>query len=375
MSEYIEFTAKTLDEAIGEACSFYDVPRGKLEIEIISGHKSGIFGIVGARKAHIRARKVQFESVIADQAPKEQASAETADKNRKNANVTQATEKGAAKHQNGKAKRSQEKKPRAATSAEQGAEHKQEIENAQGVPAPETRKAQETKPKATRNEPREKGERGSKKPARNGGRKLNAEREAAERQPKEPRPNRNQPKPRHDNHATTHERSSIHEEALPEIALESLDQELLKSTVLDAVNKLTAHIVGETEKNIELAENRVCVQIDCPEDSGLLIGRDGQTLAALQYLASCIVSRSLNASVRIQIDAGDYRERQEEKLRELALMLAQKVKATGRPQSTRPLSAFHRRVVHVALQDDKELQTHSKGDGPLKRIIIVPSRK
>ncbi len=115
--------------------------------------------------------------------------------------------------------------------------------------------------------------------------------------------------------------------------------------------------------------------VDCGDNSGLLIGREGQTLASFQYLANRIVAKELGAPVRIQLDTGDYRERQDEKLRDLALHLADRAKNLGKPQSTRPLSSYHRRIVHLALQEDDGIQTRSKGEGPMKRVVILPRRK
>ena len=122
--------------------------------------------------------------------------------------------------------------------------------------------------------------------------------------------------------------------------------------------------------------DRVRVFIDDEENSGLIIGREGQTLSSLQYLVNRLVSRKMQASVRIQVDTGDYRERQDDKLRQVAGHLAEKADNLGRTQSTKPLSSYHRRVVHLALQENELVFTRSKGDGPMKRVLIVPkSRK
>lgn len=164
-------------------------------------------------------------------------------------------------------------------------------------------------------------------------------------------------------------------DGLPEIPLEQLDREQVTQVAVEVMERLVTPVIGEAGFTVELAEGRVNVSVDCGENSGLLIGREGQTLSALQYLASRIVSRKLGASVRVQLDSGDYRERQDDKLRDIALHLAEKVRATGKPQSTRPLSSYHRRVVHVTLQDDEEVVTRSKGDGPLKRVIIMRKKK
>ena len=88
-------------------------------------------------------------------------------------------------------------------------------------------------------------------------------------------------------------------------------------------------------------------------------------------MISRIVSRGMNAAVRVQLDAGEYRSRQDEKLREMALSLAEKVRLSGRSYSTRPLSSYHRRIVHVCLQEATDVQTRSTGDGPMKRVVIL----
>ena len=86
-------------------------------------------------------------------------------------------------------------------------------------------------------------------------------------------------------------------------------------------------------------------------------------------------ARQTDEPVRVQINTGEYREKQDENLRKMALYLADKAKTQGRPQSTKPLSSYHRRVVHMALQEDKSVQTRSKGEGPFKKVVILPRRR
>jgi len=141
------------------------------------------------------------------------------------------------------------------------------------------------------------------------------------------------------------------------------------------MNRLLVPILEQEPKmEIDGTASRVNVLIQDEEHSGLLIGREGQTLAALQYLANRIVARRWETPVRVQINTGEYREKQDDNLRKMALYLADKAKNLGRPQSTKPLSSYHRRVIHMALQNDETIQTRSKGDGPMKRVIIVPKR-
>lgn len=161
-------------------------------------------------------------------------------------------------------------------------------------------------------------------------------------------------------------------EGLPVLPLDRLDREKVVAETLTAVKHIVAPIAPRAAYAIHNGENRVSVSIDGGEDSGLLIGREGQTLSAVQYLVARIVSRKMGASIGIQLDAGDYKERQDEKVREFALELARRVHETGQPHSTRPLSSYHRRLVHMALHDDKKIVTRSKGDGVLKRVILFP---
>lgn len=149
----------------------------------------------------------------------------------------------------------------------------------------------------------------------------------------------------------------------------------LIALVSEVVQRLISCIVDETDLDISMEPSgRVNVSIKDDEHSGLLIGREGQTLSAIQYLANRIVAKRWPDPVRIQLDTGDYRDRQDDNLRQLALHLADKAKNQNRVQSTKPLSSYHRRVVHMALQSDDTISTRSKGDGPLKRVLILPKR-
>ncbi len=149
----------------------------------------------------------------------------------------------------------------------------------------------------------------------------------------------------------------------------------LKAMITTVVERLVAPIIQYPDIEVEIVDQgRVRVHINDDENSGLLIGREGQTLSAVQYLANRMMASKWPDPVKIQIDTGDYRERQDENLRQLAQHLAEKAKSQGKSQSTKPLSSYHRRLVHLALQDDEEISTRSKGEGPLKRVLILPKR-
>jgi spoIIIJ-associated protein len=110
--------------------------------------------------------------------------------------------------------------------------------------------------------------------------------------------------------------------------------------------------------------------------SGTLIGRHGHTLEALQYLVSKVVQRVTGDEKSIVIvDVESYLERQKEKLKELALNLAQKAKETGVEIPMRPMSSKDRRVVHLALKDHEHVTTESRGEGLRRKVVIVPKVK
>jgi spoIIIJ-associated protein len=110
-------------------------------------------------------------------------------------------------------------------------------------------------------------------------------------------------------------------------------------------------------------------------DAGLLIGKQGQTLDALQYLVTKMVAKQTRGKVRIAIDVEAYRARHNEALALLAQKYGEKVKRSGRPVTLNPMNPYDRRIVHLALQGDKHLKTISRGEGLYKKVVISPAKK
>jgi spoIIIJ-associated protein len=108
------------------------------------------------------------------------------------------------------------------------------------------------------------------------------------------------------------------------------------------------------------------------EDVGLFIGRRGQTIDAVQHLAQRIVFHEGPSDVRIVIDADGYRERRAETLRVDADDAAEETLRTGRPVEMDPMPASERRVVHEHLRDRGDVETHSEGDEPERRLVVSP---
>jgi spoIIIJ-associated protein len=107
------------------------------------------------------------------------------------------------------------------------------------------------------------------------------------------------------------------------------------------------------------------------EDLGILIGRRGETLSALQYLVNLIVSRRLKGRVGVVVDVEGYRERRYESLRLLARRLGEQVKTTGKPVTLEPMPANERRIIHLELKDNPDVTTESMGQGEERKIVII----
>jgi spoIIIJ-associated protein len=108
---------------------------------------------------------------------------------------------------------------------------------------------------------------------------------------------------------------------------------------------------------------------------GLLIGRRGQTLAALQHLVGRLVSRQFGPDVPHAVDVGDYRRRREAQLVEKAQVLAEKVRATGREINLEPLHAPERRIVHMAVAKVPGVRTYTVGRGLHRNVVIAPENR
>lgn len=109
------------------------------------------------------------------------------------------------------------------------------------------------------------------------------------------------------------------------------------------------------------------------EDLGILIGRRGQTMGALQHIVRIITAQNMQITIPIVIDVEGYKERRCEGLRALAVRLADQVKTKKIPFAMEPMPAFERRVVHLALADRKDVTTESTGLGMSRKVVIKPA--
>lgn len=108
------------------------------------------------------------------------------------------------------------------------------------------------------------------------------------------------------------------------------------------------------------------------DDLGILIGRHGQTLEALQAILGVIVNRATGERIHVTLDVEEYRHRRREELTELADRVAAKAVSRGEPVVLRPMTPFERKVVHTALHDNPDVDTRSDGEDPYRRITVEP---
>jgi spoIIIJ-associated protein len=157
--------------------------------------------------------------------------------------------------------------------------------------------------------------------------------------------------------------------------------ELARQTLQDLLDRL--NVKGQVVARVAEAEDEKDAE-DGPtyvldirgNDLGMLIGRRGETLGALQYLTRLIVSSQIGGSVNVVVDVEGYKARREKQLRQLALRMAERVAATRKPVALEPMPANERRIVHLALRDHPVVATESVGrDDERKVTIILKSRR
>ncbi|MGI8439731.1 MAG: protein jag [Thermoleophilaceae bacterium] len=155
--------------------------------------------------------------------------------------------------------------------------------------------------------------------------------------------------------------------------------EELPETPVERVHAVVARIAKElgdaAEVEVEMEETSEAITATVlGEDLGLVIGRHGATIDALQHLAGRAAFRDDDERKRVVVDAAGYRARREEVLTSAADRAVEEALATDAPADLEPMSAAERRIVHTYLKDHAEVETHSEGDEPDRRLVVTPTR-
>jgi spoIIIJ-associated protein len=154
---------------------------------------------------------------------------------------------------------------------------------------------------------------------------------------------------------------------MAEVAKEVLEELLARLGV-------EASVVSETKPPVEGgAEVSELITLNVTgDDLGILIGRRGQTLGALQHMVRLIVAHQVKARVPIVIDVEGYKQRRYSALQALAWRVAEQVKDRKKPFALEPMPAYERRIIHLALADDPDVTTESTGVGEARKVVIMP---
>lgn len=142
----------------------------------------------------------------------------------------------------------------------------------------------------------------------------------------------------------------------------------------EVLEKILELIPVDTTVEVARADGNINLNIH-GDNSGLLIGRRGKTLDALQFIVNKIVNKSMERKVRVVVDSEKYRMRRRESLTQMAVRMGEKAKRIRKPITTNPMNPGDRRIVHLALKDDRRLDTRSRGDGLMKKVVIIPRKQ
>ena len=138
----------------------------------------------------------------------------------------------------------------------------------------------------------------------------------------------------------------------------------------DFLNTVLEGIGLEASVDISTDEERMNIEIS-GESMGVIIGRRGETLSALQYLTSLVVNRKTEGYTKISIDTENYKKKREESLIKLANKTAEKVIKYRRNITLDPMNPYERRIVHSSLQGNDKISTFSTGDEPMRRVVVA----
>jgi len=150
----------------------------------------------------------------------------------------------------------------------------------------------------------------------------------------------------------------------------------------DKIQKLIDNVLSlldlqPDQYQTEIAEDgSISVNIELPEDeTGIYIGHHGEGLSSLQLLLSLMVSQRAGEWHRLRVNVNDYQERREDSLRHLAETAVEKAVALNQEVVLGNLSSYERRIIHLYLEDHPEVTTESRGEEPLRQLIIIPKSK
>lgn len=162
------------------------------------------------------------------------------------------------------------------------------------------------------------------------------------------------------------EASPVKKEKEP-VEIQEKTKEAVKSFLHDTLKTMGMEVKFDVSVDKDGA-----LSVDMSGDNmGILIGKRGQTLDSLQYLANRVANKHQEGYVRVKLDTEGYRARRQSTLENLAKSIAYKVKKTRRPIALEPMNPYERRIIHATLQGDSRVTTHSEGEEPYRKVVVT----
>lgn len=162
---------------------------------------------------------------------------------------------------------------------------------------------------------------------------------------------------------------------------DSEDTIIVSKEEIDAVIHNAEDFLGKLLKQMDIEctvnskvvnNNRISICLE-GKNMGIIIGKRGETLDAVQYLTNIVANKNRTEYIKIMLDTENYRARREDTLKRLAFKLSKKVQSTNKPIILEPMNPYDRRIIHSALQNSKYVKTHSEGKEPFRKVVITPS--
>ncbi len=364
MSEYREFTGKSVEEALKLAREAFGAELNDLDFEILTPGSRGVLGM-GAEPARIVAAP---RTALGGAAPKRDAAAAAP-------MPAPAPREFDDRPRDDRPPRRDER-PRADAPRPDGPRDDRPPRRDDG---PREDRPRDDRPPRREDGPREDRPRGDRPPRRD------------DRPPRGDRPPRRDDRPRRDEGErapgragpadlsaseaaeVTKARSSLAAERADLEAAEASPEALAAGQAI--LEKLMGHLGFDVRVEVETGETsrlNVVADGDEKEALGALIGRKGERLSALQHLVNLMLSKEMGVWTRVLVDVEDYRGRRERQLRELAERASARVVETGKMLQLEPMSALERRWIHLSLRDHTGVATQSIGEEPNRRVVLVP---
>ena len=126
-------------------------------------------------------------------------------------------------------------------------------------------------------------------------------------------------------------------------------------------------------KDLKEGESKVYIELESKNSSGLIIGKKGKTLEALQFMINLIVNNKTGSEKKVILDIESYRAKRERALKKMSKDIAYKVIKSGKPWTLEPMNPFERRLIHMTLQNDNRVTTRSEGQGIYRKVTIIPN--